>query len=123
MNDINLTSEELLDDKNSDIERAIVLISFNWPKCPVTNYIDAYILHELLKKKIGYQEWFKSIIEGYGYVQGEDYFLHEKMPDTFPYSHSTYLTLDMAKEICLLDKSDIGMFTRRSIIEISKESV
>ena len=80
-------------------------------------------LHMFLQVKTRYNDWFARMLE-YGFQEGKDYY--SKMsnrsdgkagkPQT---DHE--LTLDMAKELCMLQRTDRGKEARQYFIQIEKE--
>ena len=75
-------------------------------------------LHEALEVKTAYKDWFPRMCE-YGFTEGKDYtpliFEHpqNKQPCT---DHA--LTIPMAKEICMIQRSEKGKQFRQYFIEI-----
>lgn len=82
--------------------------------------VSARELHEKLEIKTAYKDWFPRMLE-YGFEEGEDFcsFLSES---TGGRPAKEYLiSLDMAKEICMLQRSEIGRKFRRYFIECEKK--
>lgn len=75
-------------------------------------------LHEALEIKTAYKDWFPRMCE-YGFTDGKDYtpliFEHpqNKQPCT-----DHVLTIPMAKEICMIQRSEKGKMFRQYFIEI-----
>ncbi len=67
-------------------------------------------LHEFLEVKTAYKDWFPRMCE-YGFTDGQDYcsFLSDRS-DGLPGKPRTdhALTIDMAKEICMLQRNAGG---------------
>lgn len=78
-------------------------------------------LHEALKIKTAYKDWFPRMCE-YGFAQGSDYtpLIFEHPQNKQPYTDHQ-LTLDMAKELCMIQRSDIGRKCREYFIEVEKK--
>lgn len=83
-------------------------------------------LHEALKIKTPYKKWFDRMCE-YGFAENTDFVTMDKnvrradgteMPQS-QYDHQ--LTLDMAKEICMIQRSDIGRKCRQYFIDVEKQ--
>ncbi len=78
-------------------------------------------LHEALEIKTAYKDWFPRMCE-YGFSEGKDYtpliFEHpqNKQPCT---DHQ--LTIDMAKEICMIQRSEKGKQFRQYFIEVENK--
>ena len=88
--------------------------------------IDARILHQRLKSGYQFQDWIKKRIEEFGFKPGEDFHTGisdktEKPKGGRP-SIEIHLTLDMAKELAMLERNEIGRAMRRYFILKEKES-
>ena len=81
-------------------------------------------LHEALKIKTPYKKWFDRMCE-YGFTENSDYIAIGQKCPTAQGNMTTYtdhqLTLDMAKEICMIQRSDIGRKCRQYFIEVEKQ--
>lgn len=83
-------------------------------------------LHEALGVKEKYTEWFKRMC-AYGFEEGKDYILLSEKAETNnprnPYTTITnhQLTIPMAKEICMLQRSDKGKEFRQYFIKIEEQ--
>lgn len=77
-------------------------------------------LHEALKIKTAYKDWFPRMCE-YGFAQGSDYtpLIFEHPQNKQPYTDHQ-MTLDMAKELCMIQRTEIGRRFRQYFIEIEK---
>ena len=77
-------------------------------------------LHEALEVKDRYTQWFSRMCE-YGFVEGEDFFtILGKSTGGRP-STDHALTIDTAKEICMLQRTETGRTIRRYFIETEKQ--
>ena len=76
-------------------------------------------LHEALGIKTAYKDWFPRMCE-YGFTEGKDFCsnLSESTGGRPSTDHS--LSLDMAKELCMIQRSEIGKRFREYFIEIEK---
>ena len=77
-------------------------------------------LHEFLEVKTAYKDWFPRMCE-YGFTEGEDFcsFLSESTggrPAT-----EAQLTIDMAKEICMLQRNEKGKQARQYFLQLERE--
>lgn len=81
-------------------------------------------LHEALKIETPYKKWFDRMCE-YGFTENEDYSVMDIfVPNSNGgrQSHTDHqLTLDMAKELCMIQRSDIGRKCREYFIEVEKK--
>jgi len=76
-------------------------------------------LHTALKVETRYNDWFERMCE-YGFEEGKDYYsILSNRSDGLPGKPRTdhQLTLDMAKEICMLQRSEKGRQFRQYFIE------
>jgi len=80
-------------------------------------------LHEFLEIGTEYMKWFERMTE-YGFGENHDYIVFVKNDDNRlggrP-STDHALTLDMAKEICMIQRSEKGKQARQYFIEIEKK--
>ena len=80
-------------------------------------------LHEFLEVKTAYKDWFPRMCE-YGFAGGEDYcsFLSDRS-DGLPGKprQDAQLTIDMAKEICMLQRNEKGKQARQYFLQLEKE--
>lgn len=80
-------------------------------------------LHEALGIKTQYSKWFDRMCE-YGFAENTDYILVSQKCLTNnprnPYTEVTdhQMTIDMAKELCMIQRSEIGKKCREYFLEI-----
>lgn len=76
-------------------------------------------LHAALEVKTAYKDWFPRMCE-YGFTEGEDFcsFLSESTGGRPATDHQ--LTIDMAKEICMIQRSEKGSFFRKYFIKVEE---
>ena len=80
-------------------------------------------LHEFLEIKTEYAKWFSRMCE-YGFVKGIDYEVfvkNDENPKGGRPSTDHVLKLDMANEICMLQRNDKGKQARLYFIQCEKE--
>ena len=77
-------------------------------------------LHEKLGIKTAYKDWFPRMCE-YGFAEGEDFcsFLSESTGGRPATDHQ--LTIEMAKQICMIQRTEIGKQYREYFIELEKK--
>lgn len=86
--------------------------------------VSARELHELLEIKTPYHKWFSRMLE-YGFIENQDFLT---VGQKCPIANGGYqtvtdhaITLDMAKELCMTQKNDIGKRVRKYFIERDKK--
>lgn len=83
--------------------------------------VSARDLHEKLGSKERFSKWFDRM-STYGIVDGVDYTPYQKVhPKNNQEIQDFILTLDTAKQICMLQKSEIGTKFRLYFIECEKQ--
>lgn len=85
--------------------------------------VDARHLHAALDSGRDYSTWIKGRIEQYGFSEGEDYSpILVKMSDDKPGRPRTdyHLSLDMAKELAMIENTPRGRLARRYFIEMEQ---
>ncbi|MBQ1575202.1 MAG: phage antirepressor KilAC domain-containing protein [Clostridiales bacterium] len=85
-----------------------------------TQTISARELHKRLKIKTAFKDWMPRMIE-YGFEEGKDFcsFLSESTggrPST-----EYEITIEMAKEICMIQRTPEGREVRQALIELEKK--
>lgn len=89
-----------------------------------TQYCNARDLHASLQVGRDFSNWIKDRIEQYGFVEGEDYSPNlANRSDGKPGKRRLdyHLTLDMAKELAMIENNEIGRQVRRYFIQAEKE--
>lgn len=92
-----------------DKEEMAALISPN-----MDGWVPAKRLHEFLKVETEYRHWVKRRLDQYGFVQDED-FLRSKTT-----ALPSYLSIDTAKQLCMVEKGERGRAARRYYIECER---
>lgn len=77
-------------------------------------------LHKMLEVATAYKDWFPRMCE-YGFVEGQDFssFLSESTGGRPAVDH--LIKMDMAKEICMLQRTERGKLARQYFIQIEKD--
>lgn len=80
-------------------------------------------LHDALEVKTAYKDWFPRMCE-YGFAENADYKAIAQKRATAQGNVTTYLdhqlTLDMAKELCMIQRTEKGKVFRQYFIEVEK---
>lgn len=76
-------------------------------------------LHEALQVKTAYKDWFPRMCE-YGFSEGTDFcsFLSESSGGRPAVNHQ--LTIDMTKQICMIQRTEIGRKFRQYFIQVEE---
>lgn len=88
--------------------------------------INARELHKKLENKRKFADWIKQRIEHYKFVKYQDFIPFHKFEkgDEKGFGNKTikeyYLTIDMAKELCMVENNEIGRKIRKYFIEVEK---
>ena len=82
--------------------------------------VSARDLHEFLEVGSEYSHWFKRMCE-YGFTEGQDFspFLTESTGGR-P-AQDAAVTIDMAKEICMLQRNEKGKIVRQYFLQLEKD--
>lgn len=85
--------------------------------------VNARELHEKLESKQEFANWIKNRIKKYGFVENTDFLKHDnfiKVGNLKRPQIDYYLTIDMAKELAMVENNEIGRKTRRYFVEVEK---
>lgn len=82
--------------------------------------VSARDLHSFLEVGAAYKDWFPRMCE-YGFEEGKDFcsFLSESTGGR-P-KHDAEITIDMAKELCMLQRNEKGKQARQYFIQLEKD--
>ena len=85
--------------------------------------INARELHKALNNKRKFVDWMKQRIEQYDFIENEEFWsfsqICEKPTGGRP-SKEYYISIDMAKELCMVENNNIGKRLRKYFIEVEK---
>ncbi|WP_412057141.1 antA/AntB antirepressor family protein [Bartonella sp. DGB2] len=85
--------------------------------------VDARELHAFLESKQDFSTWIKNRIEQYEFQENQDYFCSTNLWSKNRGGHNRIdytLTLDMAKELSMVEKNERGKEARRYFIECER---
>lgn len=77
-------------------------------------------LHGFLEVKSKFADWFKNRVSKYGFVEGADYVTVSKNLESGGRELDYALTLDMAKELSMVERNEKGKQARQYFIEAEK---
>lgn len=94
----------------------LIKVNYDNPEKPV---VSGRELHEALGIKTAYKDWFPRMCE-YGFKEGIDFcsFLSESTGGRPATDHM--LTIPMAKELCMIQRTDIGRKFRQYFISVEE---
>ncbi|WP_369526409.1 antA/AntB antirepressor family protein [Lacticaseibacillus paracasei] len=79
-------------------------------------------LHDFLEVDTRFNDWFQRMAE-YGFTEGQDFYSFlSKTPSGGRPSTDYVMTLDMAKEVAMIQRTDRGKQARQYFIEIDKQA-
>lgn len=81
--------------------------------------VSARDLHDGLEIKSKYADWFKNI-SAYGFNENVDYFTVSKNLENGGRTIEHIVSVDMAKQICMLQRSEKGRQYRQYFIDLEK---
>jgi len=84
------------------------------------NLIDARELHQFLDSKQDFSNWITNRIKKYGFEDGKDFSINLLKSQGGRPSKEYYLTLNMAKELAMVENNPKGREARRYFIEAEK---
>lgn len=87
---------------------------------------DARELHSRLQVGRDFSNWIKDRIEQYGFIEGEDYSPNLANRSDWKAGKRRidyHLTLDMAKELAMIENNEIGRQVRRYFIRAENDGV
>lgn len=88
--------------------------------------VSARELHEKLEIESKFNDWFSRMLK-YGFQENVDYVAIAQKKVTAQGNESTYLeyyiSIDMAKELCMIQRSEIGRKFRQYFIECEKRLI
>lgn len=77
-------------------------------------------LHEALEIKSKYADWFKNMC-AYGFEKGKDFIAFSKNLENGGRTIDHQLTIPMAKEICMIQRTDMGRQFRQYFIKVEEQ--
>jgi phage anti-repressor protein len=82
--------------------------------------VNGRLLHEFLEVDSNYTTWFKRMTE-YGFSEGADFIPFSEESSGGRPSDNHQLTIEMAKELCMIQRTEKGKQARQYFIEIEKQ--
>lgn len=83
--------------------------------------VSARELHSFVESRQEFANWIRNRIEKYGFVESQDFLIIlSKTPSGGRPSQEYFITLDMAKQLAMVENNDRGMQVRKYFIECEK---
>ena len=84
--------------------------------------VSARVLHEFLEVETRYNDWFNRMTE-YGFSEGTDFYsiLSKTSEQGGRPATDHQLTIDMAKELCMIQRNEKGKQARQYFLEVEKQ--
>jgi phage anti-repressor protein len=83
--------------------------------------VDSRLLHEKLKIMHRYNDWIRNRISEYGFENGRDFYYNLSKSTGGRRRLEYIITIDMAKELAMVECSPFGRAVRRYFIEVEKQ--
>ena len=83
--------------------------------------VSARELHEGLEVKSKFADWIKNRINKYGFEKDEDYTTLSQNLENGGKETDYIITIDMAKELCMVENNELGRQYRKYFIECEKK--
>ena len=84
--------------------------------------VNARELHEFLESKRQFADWIKNRISEYDFIVNQDFVrFHKKMKANNATMIEYHITLDMAKELSMVERNEKGKQARKYFIECEKK--
>lgn len=77
-------------------------------------------LHEKLEINSKFADWIKNRISKYDFIENKDFITVSKILETGGKSIEYFISIDMAKELCMVENNEKGREIRRYFIECEK---
>lgn len=86
------------------------------------NSVDARELYEFLEVKKQFTDWIKPKIKDYGFIINTDFYPTKYIATNGREIETYIMTIDMAKELCMLSQTHKGKEARKYFIECEKKA-
>ena len=110
MSDIALQNQDLIQISKTEINGIL------------TKTVNARELHSFLDSKQDFSTWIKNRIAKYDFIENQDFVrFHKKMEANNATMIEYFVTLDMAKELSMVENNEQGRLARRYFIQCEKK--
>ena len=87
-----------------------------------TNSVNSRDIYEYLEVETAYTTWFNRAVEKYDFIEGQDFISFLKESSGGRPEKIFVVTIDMAKELCMVSNTPKGKETRKYFIAVEKEA-
>ena len=94
----------------------LIKVNYDNPECPV---VSGHELHNALGITTRYNDWFTRMCE-YGFTENKDFYSFLSKSSGGRPGTDHMLTIPMAKELCMIQRTDIGRKFRQYFISIEE---
>lgn len=84
--------------------------------------IDARLLHQQLQVSSRFNDWIRNRINEFGFEHDKDFYSNFSKSIFGRKPKDYHLTMDMAKELAMLERNEMGRMVRRYFIEVEKQA-
>ncbi|WP_347361581.1 antA/AntB antirepressor family protein [Vibrio vulnificus] len=85
--------------------------------------LDGRLLHQVLGNQTKFSTWLPRRIEEIGFVENKDFYPNLGRSEAGRQTTEYVITVEMAKHLCMLEKSDIGFQMRDYFIECERKLI
>lgn len=118
----NLMKNDISVLNKSQIEALITINNLNINNERIQT-VNARELHSYLESKQDFSTWIKKRINDYGFLENTDFIrFHKKMEANNATLIDYFISIDMAKELSMVERNDKGKKARQYFIECEKQS-
>lgn len=83
--------------------------------------VNARELHEALMIKSNFRDWIKNRISDFGFLENQDFATVDKNLAGGGKSKEYFISIGMAKELCMVERNDLGRKWRRYFIDCEQQ--
>lgn len=86
-----------------------------------TQWVDARTLHKFLQVGKDFSNWIKDYIDQFGFIEGRDFSPNSAKSTGGRKAIEYTITIDMAKHLAMLQRTELGMKARQYFIDAEKQ--
>ena len=87
------------------------------------NTVDARVLHAFLEVQSQFRDWIRNRIDRYGFVENQDFATVAKNLAGGGKQNDYHITIDMAKELAMVERNTKGKEARQYFIECERQAI